>query len=470
MTDICRLSAREMVRLMRRKDLSAREVLEAHLERIARINPQVNAIVTLVEDRARATAARLDELAAGGDFMGILHGLPIAHKDTFETRGIRTTFGTTLFRDNVPERTELMVARLRVAGAVPIGKTNVPEFAAGSQTFNRVFGPTRNPWDLAKTCGGSSGGAAVSVACGMTPIADGSDVGGSLRNPAAFCSVVGMRTSPGRVPRVPSNDGWSPLNVLGPIARTAEDAALLLSAMAGPNARAPLSIQEPGEKFLQPLERDPKGIRIAWSNAPQGLPVDSRIQDVLQKQRRNLEAAGCIVEDAEPDFSGADESFRTLRALTFFRSLGHLDASQRAEVKAAVLGEIDRGASLTAAQIARAQVLQTEIYASIGRWMEQYDFLMLPTTQVLPFPVEQEFVAEINGRKLESYIDWMGSCYLVTMTALPAISVPAGFTAEGLPVGLQIVGRAQDDFGVLQMARVFEEIRGFSERWPPICG
>jgi len=242
----------------------------------------------------------------------------------------------------------------------------------------------------------------------------------------------------------------------------------LLSAMAGPNSRAPLAIQESGEKFLKPLDRDPKGIRIAWSSAPGGLPVDRQITEVLNRQRRNLEGAGVTVEDAEPDFSGADESFRALRALTFLRSLGHLTAEQRKEVKATVLGEIDRGASLTAAQIARAQVLQTEIYARIGRWMEQYDFLMLPTTQVLPFPVEQEFVTEINGQKVENYIDWMGSCYLISMTALPAISVPAGFASEGLPVGLQIVGRAQDDFGVLQMGRIVEQIRG-NLPWPPMC-
>jgi amidase len=465
-----------MVRRMRQKDLSAREVLAEHLARIARINPQVNAIITLVADQARAAAAELDEGAAHGRFAGILHGLPVAHKDNLETKGIRTTFGTTLLEHNVPDRSELIVERMEQAGAVTIGKTNVPEYAAGSQTFNRLFGPTRNPWDLTKTCGGSSGGSAVAVACGMMPIGNGTDLGGSLRNPASFCSVVGFRPSAGRIPRVLSMDGWNPLNVHGPLARNVEDAALLMAAMAGPDSRAPLSIHESGNQFLNPLDRDPKGIRIAWSAAPGGLPVDRGVTQVLEQQRRSLEDAGCIVEDAEPDFSGADEAFRTLRALSFFRSLGHLTSAQRSEVKAAVLDEIDRGARLTAAAIARAQVLQSEVYARTARFMDSYDFLMLPSTQVPPFPVEQEFVKEIDGRRLDSYIDWMGSCYLVTMTALPAISVPAGFVPVDqsdspvkLPIGLQIVGRAQDDFGVLQMARIFEQVRGVFETWPAIC-
>ena len=465
--ELCFLNATEMLRLMRRKELSARDLLESHLRQIERLNPKVNAIVTLVEDQARKRADHLDEEAAHGRFAGPLHGLPIAHKDITETKGIRTTYGSPILRDYVPARNELIVDRIQGAGAVTIGKTNTPEFGAGSQTFNPIFGATRNPWDLTKTSGGSSGGAAAALACGMLPIADGTDMGGSLRNPASFCSVVGFRPSPGRVPSW--TGGWSALSVLGPMARTVEDTALLLSAIAGPHPQAPLSIHEPGSVFARPLDRDPKGLRIAWSVAPGGLPVDRRIRAVFDTQRSKLETIGCIVQDAEPDFSGADESFRVLRALSFCQSLGALLRDHPGQAKETVLQEVERGARLTGPEIASAETKRSELFARMGRFMQDYDFLVLPTTQVPAFDVAQEFVTEIDGVPMESYIDWMGSCYFVTMSALPAISVPAGFTPEGLPVGLQIVGRHHDDFGVLQMAHLFEQVSGVSRR-PPICG
>src|SRR5882724_6539805 len=282
-----------MIRSMRSKELSAREVLEAHLAQIARLNPQVNAIVTLAEDEARAQALRADEGAARGEFLGPLHGLPIAFKDLTETRGIRTTFGSPIFKNYVADFSTLLAERTHGAGAITIGKTNTPEFGAGSQTFNPVFGRTRNPWDLSKTCGGSSGGAAVALACGMLPIADGTDTGGSLRNPASFCSVVGFRTSPGRIPQVPCDQAWSTLNVAGPMARTVQDIALLLSAICGPDTRSPLSIQEPGSRFSQPLERETKGLRIAWCPNFGGLPFDRRVRDVFSSCRQTFEAMGC---------------------------------------------------------------------------------------------------------------------------------------------------------------------------------
>ncbi len=318
---------------MRAKELSAREVLESHLAQIARVNPQVNAIVTLAPDQAREQALLADEAAARGEFLGPLHGLPIAHKDLAETRGLRTTFGSPIFKDYVPDFSTLLVERTQRAGAITIGKTNTPEFGAGSQTFNQVFGATRNPWDLTKTCGGSSGGAAVALACGMLPIADGSDFGGSLRNPASFCSVVGFRPSPGRVPNVPSRNAWSPLSVVGPMARNVQDVALFLSAIAGPDARAPLSIHEPGASFAKPLDRDCRGLRIAWCANFAGLPFDPRVSEVVNAQRRTFEEIGCITEDADPDFSGADEAFKTLRALSFYQQynslLGQPDKTNR---------------------------------------------------------------------------------------------------------------------------------------------
>lgn len=451
------MSAVELARRLRRKDVSAREVLEAHLERIEQVNPKVNAIVTLVADRARHDALQADEEAAKGRFLGPLHGLPVGHKDLQATKGIRTTYGSPLFKDNVPQENTLLVERIQRAGAIPVGKTNVPEFGAGSQTFNPVFGATRNPYDLTKTCGGSSGGAAVSLATHMLPIADGSDTGGSLRNPAAFCNVVGFRTSPGRIPRVPTGTAWNTLSVVGPMARTAEDVGLFLSAMAGPDARIPLSIQEPGAQFARPLERDFKGVRVAWCSKLFGLPFDRRVAEVFEKQRKRFEDLGCIVEDAEPDLTDVDTIFKVFRALAFYQSRAELVAEHRDQIKETVQEEVDRGAALTGPEIMKAEAQRSALHARVGRFLERYEYFVLPTTQVPPFDVETPYVTEIEGHKLASYIDWMRSCYYVTVTSLPAISVPAGFTPEGLPVGLQIVGGVQRDFATLQLAHAFEQ-------------
>src|SRR5579863_8099780 len=399
--EICFLSATELLRRMRRKELSAREVLHAHLRQIERVNPKVNAIVTLVADQAREQAAKADQAAARNKFLGPLHGLPIAHKDLHETKGIRTTFGSPIFKDYVPDFSMLMIERIQQAGAITVGKTNTPEFGAGSQTFNPIFGATKNPWDLSKTCGGSSGGAAVSLACGMLPIADGSDTGGSLRNPASFCSVVGFRPSPGRVPNFPSRNAWSPLSVVGPMARNVQDVALFLSAIAGPDARAPLSIHEPGARFAEPLERDCRGLRIAWCTDFAGLPFDPRVSEVVNAQRRTFEEIGCITEDAEPDFSGADEAFKTLRALSFYQQYNSLLGQP---VKRTVVDEIERGARLTGQETARAETLRSQLFARIGEFMTRYDFMVLPTVQVPPFDIEQEYVTEIAGQRLESYV------------------------------------------------------------------
>ena len=467
--EMCFLTATELARRIRRKDLSAREVLDAHLRQIERVNPKVNAIVTLVADQAIEQAKRLDDAAARNKFLGPLHGLPVVHKDLVETKGIRTTFGSPVFKDNVPAVNALMVDRIQMAGAITIGKTNTPELGAGSQTFNPVFGATRNPWDVSKTCGGSSGGAAVALACGMIPLADGSDMGGSLRNPASFCSVVGFRTSPGRVPIVPSRSAWNSLSVLGPMARTVQDAALLLSAMAGPDPRSPLSIDEPGLRFSQQLQRDCKGLRIAWCAKFARLPFDRRIRDVFDSQRKKFETMGCVTEEADPDFSGADESFKVLRALNFYQQHGALPRQQRSQMKDTVIQELERGARLTGPEIVDAETKRSRLFASVGQLMEKYDFMLLPVTQVPAFDIKQEYVTEIEGTRMESYIDWMRSCYFITMTALPAISVPAGFTPEGLPVGVQIVGRHHDDWGVLQIAHAFEQVNGLKNRFPAVA-
>ncbi len=468
--DICFLTAVEMVRRIRRKELSAREALAAHLKQIERVNPKVNAVVTLVADRAMEQAHNADEAQARGRPLGPLHGLPVAHKDLVDTKGIRTTYGSPIFKDHLPDRDALLVERVRKAGAIAVGKTNTPEFGAGSQTFNPVFGATRNPYDLTKTCGGSSGGAAVALACGMLPIADGSDTGGSLRNPASLCNVVGLRTTPGRVPRWPDSSAWNTLSVLGPLGRTVADAALLLSAIAGPDDRSPLSIQEPGSRFAGSLGRDFKGVRIAWCKDLGGLPFDPAVRRVVDSQRKTFESLGCVVEEAEPDFRDADEVFRVFRALGFYRQHAEKVETHRALIKATVIEEVERGARLTGPQIAQAEVKRTQLYHRVREFLAKYEFFLLPAVQVPAFDVNQPYVTEIAGVKMQTYIDWMKSCWYISVLGNPAISVPCGFTPEGLPVGLQIVGRNRDDWGVLQLAHVFEQATGFWKRRPGVVG
>jgi len=467
-SELCFMTATELTRRIRSKEISCREVMDAHLAQIERANPQVNAIVTLLPERALEGARQADEALARGTAVGPLHGLPIAHKDLVLTAGIRTTLGSPIFKDFVPDQDEIIVERMRAAGAITIGKTNTPEFGAGSQTFNQVFGETLNPYDLTKTCGGSSGGAAVALACGMMPVADGSDLGGSLRNPASFCNVVGFRPSPGRVPVWPSRVAWCPLPVEGPMARTVEDTALLLSVLAGPDARAPISISEPGELFRRSLERTFKGVRIAWSRDLGGLPVDQRVTAAIEKQRPVLASLGCTVEEATPDLRDADEAFRVWRAWLFDLGFSEMLATHRAQMKDTVIWNIEEGMKLTGPQIGRAERKRTELYQRVRQFMERYEFLILPVSQVPPFDVTQRYVTEINGTKLDTYLDWMRSCYYITVTGLPAISVPSGFTPEGLPIGMQIVGRHHADFAVLQLAHAFEQATGFWKRRPAI--
>jgi len=421
--------------------LSAREVVEVFLSRIEEINPKVNAIVTLVADRAIDAARAADVRLAKGDAVGPLHGLPIAHKDLQATAGIRTTFGSPIFRDHVPAESSPLVARLKQAGAIVVGKTNTPEFGAGSQTFNPVFGATLNPYDITKTCGGSSGGAAVALACGMLPIADGTDMGGSLRNPAAFCGVVGMRPSP------PTHGAaWETLSVDGPMARSVADIGLLLGALTG--------------QRMPDLERHFRGVRIAWTTELHGVPFDSRIVDVVSRARTSFESIGCVIDDAEPDLSAADGIFRTLRAKAFIEKHAATVAQHRSLVKDAILEEIGRGEQLTPTDVAAAEQERATLRGRVASFMKRYEFFVLPTTQVPPFDVALPYVTEIDGVAMGSYIDWMKSCYYISAIGHPAISVPCGFTDDGLPVGLQIVGRAGDDRGVLQLAHAYEQARG----------
>jgi amidase len=464
--DICFLPATELARRIRAREISVTEVVDAHLAQIERVNPRVNALVTLTAERARDEARAKDAALARGEVPGPLFGLPVAHKDLVPTRGIRTTYGSPIYEHHVPDEDALIVERVRAAGAITIGKSNTPEFGAGSQTFNQVFGRTLNPYDTTKTCGGSSGGAAVALACGLVPIADGSDFGGSLRNPAAFCNVVGLRPSIGRVPTWPTQSGFNSWSVQGPMARTVADVALLLSAMAGPDDRAPISITEPGEKFRVPLEREFKGTRIAWSRDLGGLPIDKRVLAVLDPHRRTVSALGCDVEDGQPDMTDAREIFQVWRAWSFQLRYGALLDTHRQQMKDTVIWNIEAGMKLTGADVGAAETKRTALYHRVRAFMERYQFLVLPVTQVPPFDVTQPYVTEINGEPLPTYIDWMRVCCDITVTGLPAISVPCGFTDDGLPVGLQIVGRYRDELGVLQLAHAFEQATNVGARRP----
>lgn len=468
-SSICFLSAVEMAALIRSGKLSAREALAAHLKQIERVNPKVNAIVTLAPEMAAETAKKADEMQARKQPLGPLHGLPVAHKDLVETKGIRTTFGSLLFKDYVPAEDNLVVERLKRAGAVTIGKTNTPEFGAGSQTFNKVFGATHNPYDLTKTCGGSSGGAAVALACGMVPVADGSDMGGSLRNPAAFCNVVGFRPSIGRVPQPNDAFAWQTLSTAGCLGRSVADLALGLSALAGPDPRVPLSIDQPGTVFAKPLDRDFKGARVAWFKDLGGVPFDPRVREIVDGHRKTFELLGCVVEQAEPDFSLAEISFRILRAWNSATGHGDLYKQHPDAFKDTLRGEIEEGLRLTVADIARAEIAHGQIWRQFQAFLEKYEYFVLPTTQLPAFDVTLDWPREIAGVKFGNYIDWMKSCWYISATGNPAAAVPGGFTKEGLPVGVQIVGRNKADFAVLQMAHAFEQATGFGKKRPGVA-
>ena len=460
------MSAVDLAARLARKQLSARDVMKAHLDQIERVNPKVNAIVTLVAEQAMAAAAKADETIVRRGPLGVLHGLPAAHKDLVDTAGIRTTHGSPFYRDNVPTRDALIVTRMRAAGAITVGKTNTPEFGAGSQTFNTVFGATRNPYDLTKTCGGSSGGAAVTVAARMLPIADGSDTGGSLRNPPAFCNVVGLRPSPGRVPNESSS--WSPLSVSGPIARSVADVALFLSAIAGADRRSPLSIDEDPARFRAPLGKDFKGVRVAWWRGLGGIPFEPEIRRVVDASRKVFEALGCIIEEAEPDFSGVAEAFPLLRFVANHSRYSALIRQRPEWVKDTIKYEVEQAERARGEDISRALTRQAQMFEQSRLFFERYTYYILPVTQVEPFDVDTPYPTEIAGTAMSSYVDWMRSCWYVTFMSNPAISVPAGFSATGLPVGLQIVGRHRDEFSVLQLAHAFEQATRHGRRRPSV--
>jgi amidase len=452
--DVWFASGRELAALIHAGKISAREVMKAHLERIDRLNPTLNAIVaTLDDEECLSLADDADKKLARGDAVGPLHGLPWAFKDLEDAVGFPNTAGSPIFKDRRPVVDSQLVAILRRAGAIPIGKTNVPEFGMGSHTYNNVYGTTLNPWDTTKSAGGSSGGAGAALASGMLPLADGSDLGGSLRNPANFNNIVALRPTSGLAPALVDETSYG-LGVRGPMARSVDDVAFLLGVMTGKE---------------WPLESDgsfPGGTRIAWSPDLNGLPLDARVRDVLTAVRSTFDAIGCSLDEACPDLADADDVFLTLRRKRSFANLGSLLWTDRRRMKPEAVEEIERGAALTPADIAKAEAKHRKLLARVGRFFDTHRFLVCAVNQVPPFDAMLDWPRDIDGVKMEHYTAWMKSASWVSATLGPAISVPAGFTAESLPVGVQIVGRPGDDLGVLQIAHAFEKSTGFSRRRP----
>jgi amidase len=461
--DLVELPAVEQRRLITARAVSAMELLDAHLARIEAVNPAVNAVIALDPDVGRRRARAVDEAIARGDDPGPLAGLVTAHKDLTETADFPTTYGSPLFAGFRPPADSLLVARMRSAGAVAVGKTNTPELGAGSHTFNPLHGLTRNPWRLDRSAGGSSGGAAVALACRMVATADGSDMGGSLRNPAAWNGVVGLRPTPNVVPRLGPGNAWLPLGVDGPLGRTVADVALLLSVLAADEPADPLHrpIDVPDE--LHPADGP---VRVACSADLGGLPVEPGQRAVLADARVAMADLGWELAEDEPSFAGAGDCFRTLRAWHFAN--GPVAGLDTTRLKETVQDEIRRGRELSATDVARAYEHLGVLWRRAAAFFRRYHVLAAPVTQVAPFPGEWEYPTEIEGSRFESYIDWMASCWRITVTGCPALSLPAGFDGEGLPVGLQLVGRQGRDVQLLRIAEAIESVTAHHRRRPPV--
>ncbi len=468
--DLCFIPATTLARLYRARRISPLEVTEAVLARIDAVNPKLNAYVTVARGSALEAARKATAALKRNAALPALHGVPVSIKDLTPTKGLRTTWGSKIFEHHVPDEDALIVERLKAAGAIVVGKTNTPEFGAGGNTFNAVFGATRNPWNPALTCGGSSGGAAVALATGMGPLAQGSDLGGSLRTPAAFCGVVGFRTTPGLVPVYPRDLGWDSLSVTGPMARTVADAALMLSVIAGPDDRAPLSYDVDTRQFPRAVKAPSvEGWRVAWTPDLNGLiPVDAEVARIAEDAAtRVFRTLGARVEGACPDFTEVNDIVLATRGLAFVAQYARHLPEWKSQMQKGLVWNIEQGLSLTPQQVARGELLRTELWHRVRTFMQSRDLLILPTVAVPPFPVEQPYPTEINGKPLENYTQWFFLTYGITVTGLPAISVPCGFTKSGLPVGLQIVGRRRQEAAVLRAAAAFEAAMPWTDKIPP---
>ena len=468
--DLARCSATDLLRLYRARKASPLEAMQAVLARIDAVNPQVNAVVTLARDSALWEARRATAALRRGATPPPLFGVPVAIKDVAPTRGLRTTYGSKLFADHVPDEDALVVERLRGAGALVVGKTNTPEFAFGPNTVNALFGATRNPWDLSRTAGGSSGGSAAALATGMCPLAHGSDLGGSLRGPAAFCGVVGFRTTPGLIPRYPSVRAWDTYSVDGPMARTIADTALMLAVMAGPDDRAPLSYDVDTREFLQAVRAPSvKGWRIAWSPDLGGLvTVDHEVAAIVERAVTAFRPLGARVEAACPDMSDVPEIVRLTRALLMVARHADKVAGHRAELQQGLVENTEQGLALSSRDVAQGELLRTRQWHRVREFLAARDVWITPTMAVPPFPVEHPHVLEVNGRPVGTAMQRSLLTYAFSVLGLPAISIPCGFTSAGLPVGMQIVGRRRAEAAVLRAAAAFETARPWAGHLPPV--
>ena len=471
-TDLTLAPAVELLRLYRARKASPLEVMQATLARIDAVNPRVNAVVTLAREAALREARRATAALRRGAALPPLHGLPVGIKDVTPTRGLRTTYGSTLFAEHVPENDALVVERLRAAGAIVIGKTNTPEFAFGPNTVNRVFGATRNPWSPALTAGGSSGGSAAALATGMCALAEGTDLGGSLRGPASFCGVVGFRTSPGLIPRVPSVLAWDSYSVEGPMARSVADAALMLSVMAGADDRAPLSYEvEPGAFVRAARAPSVKGWRVAWSLDLGGLAlIDDEVAALVRAAAGVFRSLGARVEQAAPDLSDVPEIVRLTRAFLMVARHGDRVRKHRDVLQAGLVENTEQGLALSAREIAEGELLRTRQWDRMRAFMAGRHVLITPTAAVPPFPIEHPHPLEVNGRPVGKAMARSFLTYAVSVLGLPAISIPCGFTRGGLPVGLQIIGGWRGEAAVLTAAAAFETARPWAARVPPTVG
>lgn len=452
--DLCRRSAVEQLGALGRGELSARELLAETRERYERINPAINAVVTVDFDAAQAAAAESDRRRAAGEPVRPLEGLAVAVKDLEDTAGMRSTYGSLLHADHVPSRDSLVVARMRAAGAVIYGKTNTPEFGTGSHTYNEVFGTTTNPYAPDRSAGGSSGGAAAALAAGLASVADGSDMGGSLRNPAAFCNVVGLRPSIGRVPNWPSKDAWESLATNGPMGRTVDDAALLLSVLSGGDSRSPIAFPD---ALVPTIPELPAPLRIGWSRTLGGLEIQPAVTETLDREGLPvLQRLGHSVADVEPDLAEADPAFRVLRGIGYARGFGPLLDAHRGTLSPELVANTEYGLGLTLADFAEAREQRTRVYAGMVELFEHIDVLAAPVTTVLPFTADQHWPREINGVVQADYLDWMRASWRISLTGFAAISVPCGFSREGLPVGLQLIAPPRAEGLLLSLARQFE--------------
>jgi amidase len=470
--DLCFTSATELVRLFRARRTSPLEVMEALLGRIDAVNPAVNAIVTLARESALDEARRATAALRRGSRLGPLHGVPVAIKDVTPTRGLRTTYGSTLFAEHVPSEDALVVERLEHAGAIVIGKTNTPEFAFGPNTVNRVFGATRNPWNPALTSGGSSGGSAVALATGMCPLAEGTDLGGSLRGPASFCGVVGFRTTPGLIPRYPDVLGWDSYSVEGPMARTVADTALMLSVMAGPDDRTPTSYESDARVFTRAVRRPSvQHWRLAWTPDLGGLvTVDPEIAAVCAAAVSAFKKLGARVEQASPDMSDVPEIVRLTRGFLMVARHGERIAKHREVLQAGLVENTEVGLALTSSDVARGELMRTALWHRVRAFMETRDLWITPTAAVPPFPIEDPHPMAVGGQPVGKAMQRSFLTYAFSVLGLPAISIPCGFTRAGLPVGLQIVGRRRQEAAVLTAAAAFEAAQPWDGRRPPVLG